>query len=260
MEDANKINICVSGWPGCGSTTVSILLALLLERKYIYIGGLYRYMGQLLGFANEGGSRPKFDNYVEDIIGVTTDNYTDYVLLNSDLLLLESDISAFRIGKHPKVFSVFLTAEKNERIKRVAAQGREDASNVLEQRDASLKVVYKDMWDIDIFDLELIERKYNLRIDNSNMTLETELKMIITQLKDYNAMNNFDESYWSDIYNNIQKYVDLYWKEGKESILKKLADKKLLIKPEDTLLDIAKTFPEDVSQYPENIKKIFLGY
>lgn len=260
MDDATKINISISSWPGCGSTTLSMLLALLLERKYIYIGAIYRHLGQKLGFANEGGTRPKFDNYIEDIIGITIDNYSDYVLLNYNNLLFESDIAAFRIGKHPKVFSVFLIADKEERIKRVMQQGREDAVNVLEQRDKVLRDVYLKLWDIDFFDTDLISKKYNLKFDNSNMSLETELKLIIDELRNYNAMNNLEESYWNDIYNNIKKYVDLYWSNGKQAILDKLASKNLLIKPEESMLDIAKTFPEDVAQYPENVKKLFFGY
>lgn len=259
MEEARKINICVSSWPGCGSTTLSVILALLFEKKYIYMGNIYRHLGQKLGYANEGGTRPKFDNYIEDIIGTTTDNYGDYVLLNEDNILFESDIAAFRVGKHPKIFSIFLVADKEERIKRVKLEGREDAENVLDARDKGLAEIYKKLWDIDFFDTDLIARKYNMKFDNSNMSLETELKLIINEIKEYHSMANMPESYWSDIYNNIQKYVDLYWKDGKQAILDKLAAKSLLIKAEETLLDIAKTFPEDVLQYPDNIKKYFLG-
>ncbi len=260
MDEARKINLSISSWPGCGSTTLSILLALILERRYINIGNIYRHLGQKLGYANEGGTRPKFDNYIEDIIGLTIDNYSDYVLLNYNNLLFESDIAAFRIGKHPKVFSIFLIADKDERIKRVELQGRDDAVNVLEQRDRVLRDVYQKLWAIDFFDTELIEKKYNMKFDNSNMTLETELRLIIDELKNYNAMNNFEESYWNNIYNSIPKYVDLYWKEGKQFILDKLSSKNLLIKPEESMQDIAKIFPEDVAQYPENVKKIFFGY
>lgn len=259
MEDANKINFAVSGWPGCGSTTLALLLALLFERRYLYIGNIYRYLGQKSGFSNEGSARPKFDGYIEDIIGITIDNYTDYKLQNSNELVLESDIAAFRIGKHPKVFSIFLTAEKNERIKRVELEGRDDASNVLDQRDALLADVYKKLWQIDYYDIDLIERKYNQRLDNSNLSLETELRLIIDQIKVYNSFNNVPESFWNEIDSKIDAYVKLYWDEGKQHLLDILKSKKLLITPEEALTDIAKTFPEDIAQYPENVRDFFLG-
>lgn len=258
MNEIQKINICVSGWPGCGSSTLALLLAIILERSYLNIGSIYRYLGMKSGFSNEGNARPTFDKYVEEIIGTTVDNYSDYKLLNNDNLLLESDISAFRIGKHPKVFSIFLIANMEQRIKRVNLEGREDATNVLIKRDETLKEVYKTLWDIDFFDKSLIAEKYNYILDNTNLSIIGEIKEVFENLKEYNSFSYLENSYWDKIAERTEKYVDIFNDKGKEEILKLLKKENLLITAEDIITDIAKTFPEDVSQYPSNIKSYFL--
>ena len=58
----------------------------------------FRYLGIKLGFSDEGLSRPKFDDYIENIIGHTTDNFVDYKLLNDNNLIVGADIAVFRIG------------------------------------------------------------------------------------------------------------------------------------------------------------------
>jgi cytidylate kinase len=68
MDDIKEINITISSWPGTGATTLSLILANLLKRKYLNMGNVFRYLGLKLGFSNEGVDRPEFDNYIENII------------------------------------------------------------------------------------------------------------------------------------------------------------------------------------------------
>lgn len=259
MDDSKNINLCISGWPGSGSTTLALILAVLLKRKYIYIGQVYRHLGKTLGFSDEGAKRPEFDAYIENIIGITTDNYTDFKLLNDENLLLESDIAAFRIGKHPKTFSVFLKTDKSERIKRVVAEKREDAELVLDQRDVMLKQKYLDLWQIDYFDLELIEKKYTLLFDNSNMSLETEVKLILDEIFKIPAFQTISLKEQEELLKQIPGLVERYWAKGKADLIEELKSLGLLMSPEMIMQDMAKIFPEDVSQFPENIRNIFLG-
>ncbi len=259
MEETNSINICVSGWSGSGSTTLSLLLANLLERQYFNNGQVFRALGEKLGFSDEGRARPEFDDYVEDIIGRTVDNYTDYKLLNASNIIFEGDLGAFRIGKHPKVFSIFLITEKKNRIERAVADGRQDAELILEKRDSLLKKKYNELWNIDYFDESLIEKKYNLKFDNTNMPLDIELRQILDELRKYNYFTYVENNKWQIIYDKINPLVELFLKQGKTVLINNLKKKNLYIEPKLIMQDIAKTFPEDITQYPENIKNIFLG-
>ena len=67
MKTANNpsINIALSGWPGSGATTLALLLTLILQKKFIYLGQLFRDLGELMGYENDGESRVVFDNFIE---------------------------------------------------------------------------------------------------------------------------------------------------------------------------------------------------
>jgi len=259
MDEANNINISISGWPGSGSTTLAMILGLLLQRKCIFVGNIFRFLGLKFGYSEEGSSRPKFDDYIEDIIGKTIDNYIDNKLLTGNGYLIESDITSFLIGRHPKVFSVFLTTDFQERLKRVVSDNRTDAGLYLEKRDQILKQNYQDLWQIDYFDLELIKKKHSFVLDNSNMSLENEVRLVLTELQMQPQFNTLPPEWWESIYAKVPATINNYLEEGKEYTRKKLEESGLLMKTQEVLYDITKEFPEDIKQYPEKVKNIFLG-
>ena len=259
MDDLQKINISISGWPGAGTTTLALILSDLTKRRYFHIGGVYRYLGIKLGFSDEGLSRPKFDDYIENIIGHTTDNFVDYKLLNDNNLIVGADIAVFRIGRHPKIFSIFLKASKENRIQRALSDNREDAILSLEQRDNVLKLKYKGLWDIEFFDEEIIQKKHSLFLDNSNMSLNNELIQVISSFKEFLQYKSIPVDYWQGIESKITQTVENYQKIGKEEFFAQLSKQKLIVEPQEIIQEITKLYPEDVGTYPEKIKNIFLG-
>lgn len=258
MEETKNINITISGWPGSGSTTLAMILAFLLKRKFLSVGNIFRYLSLKFGYNEEGGSRPKFDDYIEDIIGKTIDNYIDNKLLNESDLIIEADITSFRIGRHPKVFSIFLITDFQERLKRVASDNRDDAVLFLEGRDKILKENYFDLWQIDYFDIELIKKKHSFVLDNSNMNLENEIELVIADLKQQPQFDNLIPEYWKEIDNMIPEIATKYKEKGKVSFKNELKKLELFLEPQEVLYDITKEFPEDIQQYPDKIKNIFL--
>jgi cytidylate kinase len=257
LPESKSINLAVSGWPGSGSTSFALILATILKRKYFYIGDIFRYLGTSLGHSVTGKSQAEFDGYIEDIIGKTVDNYVDHKLLNENNMLLESDITAFRIGRNPKIFSIFIKATYEERLRRVHVDGREDGEKYLKSRDDILQQKYKELWDVDFFSEETIAKKYNLVIDNTIMTLENELKMSILALNEY---HKFSGTLDLEKFNQkIDTEVAKFWKEGKKSFKERLAKKGLYMKPEEILAEITQEFPEDVIKFPPEVQAIFLG-
>ena len=259
MDEIKNINIALSSWSGSGATALSLILANILKRKYIYIGNVFRYLGLKLGFSNEGVDRPEFDNYIENIIGTTVDNYVDYKLLNDKNLIVDADISAFRLGRHPKMFSIFLKADLDNRIKRNLIENRDDAIVTLEKRDKVLREKYIELWNVDFFDEELITKKYNLLFDNSNMSLQNEVQQILATFEKYLQFKNTPHEYWDDVKNNIDKYSELYIKEGKKHMIELLEKDGLISDAGDIITEITKLFPEDVNNFPENIKNLFFS-
>jgi cytidylate kinase len=259
MDDIKNINITISSWPGTGATTLSLIMANLLKRKYLNMGNVFRYLGLKLGFSNEGVDRPEFDNYIENIIGSTVDNYVDYKLLNDSNLIVEADISAFRLGKHPKIFSVFLKADLDSRIQRTISENREDAIVTLEKRDKILQQKYIDLWRVDFFDEELINRKYNVLLDNSNMSIQNEVTQIIDAFQNYLQFKNFPDEYWIEVKQNIEKYSSLFLEKGKQNMIELLTKEGLESNARDIITEMTQIFPEDVNAYPENIKNLFFN-
>jgi cytidylate kinase len=257
VDESKEINIAISGWPGSGSTSYGYILALLLKRKYLYMGDIFRYLGENLGHQITGKSQVDFDDYIEDIIGNTVDNYIDHKLLNENNLFLDADIAAFRLGKNPKIFSVFIKASYEERLRRVVKDGRVGGETFLKSRGEVLAQKYKELWDVDFFSEESIALKYNLVIDNSNMTIENELKITIDALNKYHKFENtFD---LKEMYEKIDKEVEDYQKDGKDDYKRKLISKHLYVAPQEILREITQEFPEDVAKFPEEVQKLFIG-
>ncbi len=253
----NVVNISVSGWSGSGATSLALLLTNLFEYKYLHLGSVFRYLESKMGHSSEGFSRPKFDAYIEPIIGPTVDRYRDYKILEGDGYITDSDIGTFLIGKHPKVFSIFLTSDFEERVKKVIKDQRNDAALVLEERDRVNRDFFLDLHNIDIFDEELIKRKFNYVIDNTHVSLEAEVRMVIENLQ---TINHFKSAFdLKDIDNRVDEEVENFALLGKDGYKEKLSKKKLIFTATEIIKDICQQFPEDVAEYPENIQKLFLG-
>ena len=251
-----SINIALSGWSGVGTTTLTLILALLLKRKYLYIGLVFRYLNAKLRAA-EKALTDEFEQFIQPQVGKTLDNYIDYKLLNDSNLIIESDLSTFRIGKHPKVYSIFIRASEAVREKRTKKEGRAKFEAPLTERDAALREEYKKLWNIDIFDQDLIAKKYNLIIDNTELSVEKEVRAIIERLKEH---PRFKQDYdWSSVEKSIPKVIRWYLKGGKDRIKKELVKKKLLMPVTEILTEVVQIFPEDVQSFPQNVQRLFLG-
>lgn len=251
-------NIALSGWNCAGTSTLGLILTDLLQRKYYPITKVVRYLNEKMKDENEVKVlTPEFEAKFQPIIGKTFDNFVDFKLMNDNGIILDSDISTFRIGKHPKVFSVFLTASNEIRQKRAVEDGRIEKEAPVLDRDKALQEEYKKLWDIDLFDMDLINKKYNLVIDNSEIGIKEELFIVIDALNESPQFKNLYD--WNKVRLDIEKKVNLFLKSGKEKYVEKLIRKGLYQEGKSMIKEIAATFPEDIKSFPENIQNIFLG-
>lgn len=257
-ETKNGLNIALSGWSGAGTTSLTLLLALVFKKKYLYIGQLFRSIEERIGFnKNKSSMSPEYESLIQPQVGRTIDNYVDHKLLNDSDLVIESDLSVFRIGKHPKVYSIFIKADTETRLKRAKKDGRGGKETLITERDEALRKEYMALWDIDIFDQELIARKYNLIIDNTKLSVKDEVIAILERLAEHPKMKAAYN--WTQIKNRSEKLVQLYEKKGKEALRKELAERKMIISTETMLTEIVKLFPEDIQTFPQEVQALFLG-
>lgn len=253
----NSVNFSVSGWSGSGATSLALILSKLFNYQNLYLGSVFRYVGKKLGYSEEGFNRPKSDDLIEPIIGPTADRYRDYKLIEGDRIIVDSDIGTFLIGKHPKIFSIFLKSDFEERVKKVVKDEREGAMEVLRHRDEINQKFFMKLHNIDIFDEELIDRKFNFVIDNTHVSIEAEVKMVIEELK---KIPHFRNSFNLDeVTFKVDEEVKKFALIGKDAYKDNLQKAKIITPPEEIIKDMTKYFPEDVAEFPEKIQKIFLG-
>lgn len=251
-------NIAISGWSGVGSTTITLILALLLKRKYVYIGSVFRYLGEKLGYENEGLSRIKADRALEREIGVVMDKYVDFVLLNKQRIILESDLSAFRIGKVESVFSVFLKAGLAQRALRAIGDSRgEAAGEILAQRDAEHKNLYRQLWKIDYFDEQLIRDKYWEIIDTGDLSIEQTIEEVLVRMERF---GNLSEEYdYVQLKTKIGQACGVFYAQGKKGLRLELEKQGLLLGQKDILAEIAKSFMQEAEDISDEIKNIIIS-
>src|SRR5690606_23731266 len=102
---------------------------------------------------------------IQGAIGKLMDEYVAHILNERRGIVVESDLSAFLVGKQPHIFSVFLMSEFDRRVERVFIDQRDGGAVALKARDAVLQEEYLKLWNIDIFDKHTIADHYRLVVD-----------------------------------------------------------------------------------------------
>lgn len=250
-------NIAVSGWAGVGSTTLTLILSFLLNKKYYPITQIFRTVNKTLGFDNHPILSKEFEEKYQPIIGKTVDSYVDHILTSYENIIVESDIAAFRIGKNPKVYSIFIKADIKSRLQRIAKQHRKDNEAGLDERDKVLKEEYLKLWDIDIFDDQLIERKHHLVLDNTELKLYDEVELVLSHIAGYPLFK--DKYDWKKIFKKLQSQKEMIINFDREQLFDKLIKLDLVVPTKTMMEEIVKTFPEEIALFPTDVQKIFIG-
>ncbi len=253
MTKVNKI--AISGWPGGGTSTLCLLLARNLNLKLVTGGETFRYLGKILNFENTGLDRVRVDQMLEKDFGVIYDKFIDLIIIDDNFsnLLIESDIAAFRLGKVPSLFSIFLQTEEHVRYSRLATDGRDKDQDLLKHRDQENQKFYKELHGIDWFDKVEIANKYNLQIDNSYMTIAEELKVVYRELR---KLDYITEQDMEKLISSAEQDDKQYWEKGKQWYLDSLKSDKLVMPPEEILKLISERFSSEVEALPIQLKKI----
>lgn len=237
------MNIVVSGWPGAGSSTLSLIIAYQLKLKLFQGSKTIRLLGTKLGYTQNGEGRIKADEYLDKYWGPVYDKYVDYALTHKDNYLVESDIAAFRLGLNDNLFSIFLAPSLESRKKRLEVDGRSEDIPLLEEREKKSQAHYLTLCGLDWLDLNIVIQKYNLVLDTSDMKIAQELEYI------FEALGKKSKRSFSEIENE-------FWQKGKDFYLEKLKENDLLIPTEEIIREIVKTFPNDIKNMPLELRDI----
>lgn len=243
------MNIIVSGWPGAGQTSLSILLAYSLGYKLFQGTNTFRLLGKKLNFSNEGADRIKADELLENHYGFVFDKYQKYFAESENKVIIESDLAGFYI-KHPNVHEVFLTCLFETRVSRLGIE-RQDDIEFLKERDISLGGKYKTLFNVDFFDTEAIFKNYSQVFENTDMKIAQELGEIYRVMK---VKGIFDDAKHDELVANAFKLEEEFWAEGKQAFIDKLIARGLIISAEEIIKDIKKLYKNEIDNFPEELR------
>ena len=247
------MNIIVSGWPGVGQSTLAIILAKTLNYKLLQGSATFRYLGSLINLENTGADRIKADELLEPNWGPIFDKYMQWIANNQQHVITETDISGFFTKNNKNVYSIFLQASAEVRKGRLIKDGRPKDVGYIEERDKSLSKTYKELFGVDFLNTEKIQENYSRPINNANLSIEEELKIIYSDLKNLNAL---DEDQYQELVSNAKEEEDFYWSNGKQAYLDILKQKGNLPIAADIIKHIIQVFPQDIENLPKELKDI----
>ena len=255
-RDWQRTNLLLSGWSGAGTSTTALCLALAFHRRYLYLGGLFRYLSQRLGYQSEGQDRLSADEYLEEYLGKILDQLFSDVLKKEHNLVAESDIGGFLIQRWwstaelSKIYRIFLQVDQSTRTLRAQDDGRSNAQQILRQRDVFHQQKYQQLWQIDVFDLSQIVASYDYVLDTSQVSLTETVMQIGRHLRDW--MSDFPP-HWQQL---LTEAVQVYKVGGKEKLRQALREQDLIISPQLMLQYLGKDFVDQIGHLPLRLRQV----
>lgn len=167
--------LTISGLPGTGTTTISLLLQEKLGYSYVYSGELFRLLAEehhmsLSEFGAYCETHPEIDRELDD---------KQLLLLDSDNLILEGRLSGWLAYTHHKdAFKILLTADLDTRVARIVKRESGDLQarkQEIQQREQSEAKRYHTYYNTDPNKQDY----YDLVIDTSNKSPDEIVQLIL---------------------------------------------------------------------------------
>lgn len=239
-------NIIVSGWPSTGGSTQARLLAILLDMKYIYAGGVLKHWGKQMGYDPSTDDINTWAKKYHKSWDFFWEAYVARKIINSENTLFEGKTAGFMIDD-PKIFKIFIKASSEARAKRAKTDNRKEE---IEKRDKFLAKEWFDRFGFNIFDEKLIKERYDLVIDTSDLGISEIAKNILTHL--YKArVKNFN------LDNKLQSLSELMtdYKKSPKILMNILLKRSLIITPEDIFKEVNDKYPELLENLPNDMRE-----
>lgn len=245
------MNIIISSWPGAGASTLCFLLSDSLNIALLRGSSVFREISKAMNFAATGIDRINSDEYLEDNFSTLYDKYIKYKVSSDSNFIVETDIIKRDSLTSANFLAVFLTAPYNVRAKRLVFDQRDKDSDLLKERDNSLKVKYSVLYGYNWFDTDALKANYDLIVDNSELTLASELKMVYRILYQKGSLTEME---LNDLNSKSETADKMFFENGKEFFINKLDKKNLIMHGDDVVKEINSVFSAEVSKLPEDIR------
>jgi cytidylate kinase len=252
------MKLVVSGWPGTGSSTLCYLLASELDITLIKGTDVFRTVWAKVGAGQTGEKIIELEALIQPTLGLIYDKYIDSILMDNarQNFIIESDIAAFRLGRNTEYYSIFLIANKEARRTRLGVDGRQKDIELLEKREQELQQRYKDLMGLDFLNLETIKEKYNLLLDNSQLTLEAELTAIY---QDFLEKGLIDQQKFEKLKIRATEAETQFWNLGKKHYEESLKNAGKIIPGTQIIAELNAMFAKEINEFPEEVKNALIS-
>lgn len=248
------MKLIISGWPGCGSTTLSLLLSKNLNLKLYKGSETIRFFVEKLSLSQSGEGIIKVEKLIQPYWGPIYDNYIKSIFKDGrDNIIVDSDITGFLVDKDPQIFSIFLHSSREARLKHFSTDNRPDDGRLIDELDQKIKREYMALYNIDFLDLDYVAKYYSLLLDNSDKPIEKELVEVYKSLMDSKLLPPQE---FVTLSANAANESKEYWEKGKPHYLNLLKEKDLVVNGIEIIKEIKKIYPDEVSKLPKHLHDI----
>jgi cytidylate kinase len=241
------MNIIISGWPATGASTAAKLMALTLDMKYLYGGGMLKYWADQMGFDSKTNEINEWTEKYGKYWDKFWDIYAKWKIENSNNLIIDSKILGFFVKSSNNTKEIYLIASLEARRKRVGTDKRTEDVIL---RDNILRESWLDTYNIDIFDKESLQKNYNFVLDTSEIPIP-DVALRILNFLDSKKAGQFDAHQ-----KKLQVLMDQYLKDPRDFLNSELV-KRDSYYPKEAIIKEWNTseFDEPVNELPEEMRK-----
>lgn len=174
--------IAISGLHGTGKSTIAKLLAETFGLKYYSTGDTFREFAKKRNLSLE-----EFSKYVENHPEI--DRELDEKTIEKakeNNIIIDSQLSGHMLNSIAD-FKIHLKCSLESRVKRMTDRDETSFQRKLKEtvlRETSELKRYKDLYNIDLSDIDTIYKLHDLVIDTEDLSVEEVLEKIISKLKE----------------------------------------------------------------------------
>jgi cytidylate kinase len=175
--------ISVSGLHGTGKSTIAKLMAERLGILYYSTGQAFRDLAK-----EKNMSLEEYTNFVENHPDIDKDLDNKVVnMAKKGNIIIDSQLSG-HILKSIADFRIHLTCPLKIRVKRMSGRDQTSFEEKLKEtplREKSELERFKNLYNIDLSDKNLINEFFDLIINTENLSIEEVLAKILSELKNF---------------------------------------------------------------------------
>lgn len=186
---------------------MALILAQLLNLKYIYAGGVLKEWAQRMGYDPSSDAFHDWERQYGESWDYLWEDYIKDLVTSNHSFLCEGKTAGFLLPD-ARAYEVMVTASAQVRAQRAGGDSRTED---ITARDKILSERWQRLFAVDIYNVEAIKANYDLLLDNSQLTIAGSIHKVLNGLQThqlYSESYNYEElktmalqleqSFWED--------------------------------------------------------------